>query len=391
MLIDRITAAPAATPAVACLRTVDLVRDSPLLDDWAALVPHASEPNAFAEPWFAVASAQLAGSDRVRWLVVRAGAGLIGLLPVAIAPRYGRLPVAVVEGYLHYHSFLGTPLVRAGHETMFWSAILDALDAARWARGLLHLCAIRHDGPVHRGLAAAAAARGRPCDVVHRHERALLDSELDGAAYYERTIRKKKRKELKRLEQRLAERGPVTTRHFTPEDDLADWTEAFLALEASGWKGAAGSALVRQPDTAAFFRTALAGAHAAGRLDLIRMECAGRPIAMLVNFMTPPGAFSFKIAYDEAYARYSPGVLLQIANLDVLDRADIRWMDSCAVADHSMINSLWAERRTLVRLSVPLAGPRRRTIFALCRIAERLAARLRARPTPAPPEPAYAV
>ena len=391
MLIDRITAAPAAMPGVTCLRMVDLAHDSPLLDAWAALVPFASEANAFAEPWFAVASAHLAGSDRVRWLIVHAGSELIGLLPVAIAPRYGRLPVAVVENHLHYHSFLGTPLVRVGQEALFWSAILDTLDAARWAKGLLHLSAICQDGPVHRGLAAAAALKGRPCDIVHRHERALLDSRLDRQAYYERTVRKKKRKELNRLEQRLAELGPVTTRHFAAGDDLADWTEAFLTLEASGWKGAAGSALVRHPNTAAFFRTALAGAHAAGRLDLIRMDLAGRPIAMLVNFLTPPGAFSFKIAYDEAYARYSPGVLLQIANLDVLDRADIRWMDSCAVADHSMINSLWAERRTLVRLSVPLAGPRRRTIFALCRIAERLAARLRARPTPAPPEPAYAV
>ncbi|HEX8445927.1 MAG TPA: GNAT family N-acetyltransferase [Sphingomonas sp.] len=386
-MIDRITAAPDAPAAtVLCLAAVDAVCDPALLADWATLVPHAAEANAFAEPWFAAASAHLHGADAVRLLVVRRAGRLIGLLPVVIAPRYGRLPIAHVQGHSHYHSFLGTPPVCAGEEAAFWSAILDTLDAARWAKGLLHLCAIPDQGPVHRGLIAAAAARGRPCDTVHRHERALLESRLSPAAYYERTIRKKKRKELKRLDQRLSECGTVTTRHLVPDDDLAAWIDAFLRLEASGWKGTAGSALGRQADTAAFFRAALTGAHAAGRLDILRMDLDGVPIAMLVNFLTPPGAFSFKIAFDERYARFSPGVLIQIANLDVLNRADILWMDSCAVANHSMINSLWAERRALVRLSVPLDGPRRRLTFALCRLAERTAAAIRARRLPTRPE-----
>lgn len=385
MLIDRIiaTTAPAT---VACLPMIDAVRDTPLMHAWSALVPHAAEANAFAEPWFATASAHLPGADAVRLLVVRQGGTLIGLLPLAIAPRYGRLRVANVQNHLHYHSLLGTPPVRAGDETVFWSAILDTLDAARWAKGLLHLVAIIENGPLHHGLIAAAAARGRRCDVVHRHARALLESDLSPQAYYERTVRKKKRKELHRLEQRLSEQGTITTRHFGPEDDLTDWMEAYLVLEAAGWKGRTGSALACRPDTAAFFRTALAGAHAAGRLDLLRIDCDGVPVAMLVNFLTPPGSFSFKIAHDEGYARFSPGVLLQLANLDILTRADIGWMDSCAIENHSMIDSLWAERRTLVRLSVRLAGPRRRLTFALCRMAERAAAHIRARL----PEPTHA-
>jgi hypothetical protein len=113
------------------------------------------------------------------------------------------------------------------------------------------------------------------------------------------------------------------------------------------------------------------------------MELDGRPIAMLANFMTPPGSYSFKIAFDEDHARFSPGVLIQIENLRVLERQDVEWMDSCAVEDHPMINSLWAERRRIVRLSVPLAGPLRRTTFRVCRLAEDASAamrRMRAKP-----------
>lgn len=387
MLIERILAAARPAPAdVVCLNAVDAVRDAPLMAEWGRLVRRFAEPNAFAEPWFWAASAHLDGAQAVRLLVVRHHGVLTGLLPVSVARHYGRMPVAHVQNHLHYHAFLGTPPVRAGQEQAFWTAILATLDGAPWAKGLLHLCAIPEHGPLHRGLCAAAAACGRRCDIVHRHERALLYSDLSPQAYYERTVRKKKRKEYKRLEQRLSESGTLTTRHFAADDDLAEWTDAFLTLEASGWKGASGSALAMRPDTARFFRAALAGAHAAGRLDLLRMDLDGTPIAMLVNFLTPPGSFSFKIAFDERHARFSPGVLLQLANLDILDRADIAWMDSCAIADHSMINSLWAERRALVRLSVPLAGPRRRMTFALCRMAERTAAHVRARRLPTPPE-----
>jgi hypothetical protein len=48
-------------------------------------------------------------------------------------------------------------------------------------------------------------------------------------------------------------------------------------------------------------------------------------------------------------------------------------MDSCSRDDCAMINSLWAERREIVRITVPLAGPRRKTMFYLCRTAERAA------------------
>jgi hypothetical protein len=94
----------------------------------------------------------------------------------------------------------------------------------------------------------------------------------------------------------------------------------------------------------------------AGRLQLLALELDNRPIAMLVNFLAPPGSFSFKTAFDESFARFSPGVLLQIENLRILERPEIAWMDSCAAEQHPMIESLWAQRRTLARVTVPLAA-----------------------------------
>ena len=72
-------------------------------------------------------------------------------------------------------------------------------------------------------------------------------------------------------------------------------------------------------------------------------------------------------------------MLIQLDNLQLMSRPDIDWMDSCAAPDHPMIDSLWGERRRVVRVSVPLAGLRRGVEFRVARGLEAASARLRAR------------
>lgn len=353
--------------------------DDALRQAWDDLAGDAAEPNSFAERWFAEPGLRaFAGADAdARLVQVWQGSRLVGLLPVTVAGHYGRVPVRHVQNWKHANSFLGVPLIRRGFETRFWTEALTALDRADWAPGFLHVAGLAEGGTAYAGLLAAARATGRPCDSVHREVRALLASPLSAEAYYADTVRKKKRKELGRLQRRLGDLGTVTAETLGDAASLGAWCDAFLALEHGGWKGRAGSSLASAPETEAFFRQALAGALAAGRLEFRRMDLNGKPIAMLVNFLCPPGSFSFKTAFDEAYARYSPGVLIQLDNLQLMERADLEWMDSCAAPDHPMIDSLWGERRAIVRVSLKLRGLRRGAIFGLARGLESASARWR--------------
>ena len=359
---DRVSARPVDASAVrALLRPASAIGE--LAADWTALAAEASEPNPFAEHWFvAVSLATLWAGRDVRLLEVRRGARLIGVMPLVIETGYAHLPVRYVRYWQHDHHFLATPLVAAGEERAFWDAALDALDESDWAPNFLHLRYMAEDGPVHRAL-----PRGT---VVHRRLRALLKSELGPDAYFEQAVRPKKRKELRRLRSRLAELGELRMRRLEDPAELPVWCDDYLALEAAGWKGREGSALAADPLTTRFFRDTLAAAQAAGRLQFLRLDLNGRAIAMLVNFVTPPGSFSFKTVFDEAYARFSPGVLLQIENLAILDDPQIAWMDSCAMDDHPMIDSFWTGRRAVVRVTVPLRGIRRRAVHTLCRALE---------------------
>lgn len=332
---------------------------------WEALSADASEPNIFTESWCLLpAIAAFAGDRPIRLLWIEDSDGLIGVMPIEIGSAYGRFPVRHVRNWVHHNAFLGSPLVRAGAEQAFWAAAFQTLNDDQGMPGFVHINGLVEGGPLHRALEAHAAA------VVYRMERALLQSDLSPDDYYAATVRKKKRKELNRLANRFEELGKVEYRRFGPDDDLNDWREAFFRLEAKGWKGDAGSALASAVDTRGFFSALIDGAHQRGRLDFLRIDLNGEPVAMLVNLLASPGSFSFKIAFDEDYARYSPGVMIERFNYGILERGGIDWMDSCAAADHPMINSLWGERRSIIRVTVPLTGYKRRMVHDLVRAGE---------------------
>lgn len=347
---------------------------------WIALAQDVAEPNAFYTPdMLCAALDHLSRPAGLRMVEVQAGGELIGLLPVTIMPSHGRLPIACAGNWMHEHCFFGAPLVRRGREVEAWRGFLEQLDAAHWAGGFLYLQGLDAAGASAAALEALCVQQRRGRREVHRYDRAMLRSDLDAERYWETHVRAKKRKEIRRLQKRLADQGSVVHRLLTERAELAQWCADFLALEAGGWKGHEGTALASRPGDAAFFRAACAAAFDAGRLHFLRIDVDARPIAMLVNFRHGDGAFSFKIAFDEAMGRFSPGVLIELMNLHAVQGdPSIAWMDSCAAADHPMIDSLWAERRTIVQYRVALHGHgtqrlRRSAAFALSNGTEALA------------------
>ena len=379
------TSADEAAPLA--VRIVDpLSLSDDLATAWDRLGDEASEPNPFAERWCLQSALHLLDPERqARLVLVQGGRDgpVIGVMPVAPALHYGRLPMRHVTGWAHPNHFHGAPLVRAGFESLFWSILLGWCDASPWAQTLLHVPRLTEDGPLQRALVEVARARGGEAMVVHREERALLESPLSPGDYWDAAVRAKKRKELRRQANRLAEEGAVGFRRWQAGDAPSPWIDAFLDLEARGWKGRAGSALASHGDTEAWFRAIVTGAADAGKLDMRALDLGGRPLAMLVNFLCPPGGFSFKTAFDEDYARFSPGVLLQQANLDLLEDPKIAWVDSCAAPGHPMIDSVWRERRSLVWVNVPLSAPADRLRFAMLGKAERLGRRWKGAAMPA--------
>ena len=336
-----------------------------IVHSWDALARRAVEPNPFHESWYLLPALKAFDpGESAQFLLFESDEQLSGMLPIARSPRYYGRRIPHLAGWTHPNCFLGAPLVAPGFEHAFWRALLEWADAKAGHALFLHLTGLPLAGALHAALVEVLAETVRPAGLVFREERAMLAAGQTPEAYYAAALSGKKRKELRRQLTRLGEQGEVQFCRESWSDGLDDWIEHFLELEASGWKCQAGSALSQLGATEALFRQSLAGSAAQGRLERLSLTLDGRPIAMLANFITPPGAFSFKTAYDESYARFSPGVLLQCENLLMLDRPDVAWTDSCAAQDHPMIDHIWRERRSLGRISIAIGGKLRRRAFA---------------------------
>lgn len=332
---------------------------------WDGLVHSAAEPNPFYEGWYLLPSLENIDVRRkVSILRLTHQGELCGLMPIVRHSLYGGWPLAHISNWLHPNIFIGTPLVASGAEDLFWRALLDWADVNAGRSLFLHLNEIALAGPVFESMSSVLADDGRAWGVVERKERALLASGLDAEELLAESLSTRSRKDLNRRMRKLSELGEIDFRWETGSGGLVQWIDDFLALEASGWKGKAGSALACDRATKTLFQRSLVGAASRERLVRLSLCVNGKPIAMLSTFLTPPGAFGFKTAFDEDYARFAPGLLLEREFLAAPYRFDIKWCDSCAAPDHSVMNRIWRERRLLGRVSIAIGGPLRRAFFS---------------------------
>lgn len=369
--------AEALSPVASCVGAYLRPADASAIEsEWADLALNAVEPNPFYSPAILIPALTAFADKTVRIATVRDAKGsLIALAPVAPHRGYSRLPVRYLATWMHPHCFFAAPLVRRGFEQAALKALYDLAEGEGAFLRLRHLAA---EGPIAIAAASAAERTGRRASSSGRLDRALLKAGYETGKALEEALTGKKRKELRRLRARLGESGAVAFETLAAAEDLDSWTEEFLRLERAGWKGGEGTALGSSEAGRDFFAKAIQRAFAAGSLDFHRLTHGGKSIAMIVNFIERGAGYSFKIAYDEDYARYSPGVLLEIEMMRALEqRAGLQFVDSCAAPDHPMINALWRERRAIEALNISGRSAGARSLFRLLMALERAGDRLR--------------
>jgi CelD/BcsL family acetyltransferase involved in cellulose biosynthesis len=304
-LRDAAPRSPTLTPGAAQSGTTKLltaIEADRVADEWRTLAAEAVEPNHFFLPDVVRAGMPSFARD-VRVLAVRgAGGRLIALAPVT-ATRFGRIAPAL-RVWSHDYGPFGAPLVANG-------AIADAASLLIAAAPTLVFPDLPLDGATARALQEAARQTGRSVNILDAHQRAAL-FRASAAGDLRAMQPTRRRKEFARQMRRLAELGPVSIEAASSPDAVTAAFEEFLVLEATGWKGRGATAILTNPLIAEFARTVVAiRAEAAGaRVDALRL--AGKPVAMAVSFLDGASAWTWKIAFDEAYARFSPGAQLML-------------------------------------------------------------------------------
>lgn len=328
---------------------------------WHALAGRAVEPNGYyLADWERAVSAFAEGRTGASALTAfaepTADAGsapaLLGLMPVISMWRAYRLPLPMLVNADPYGT-LGTPLLDRDSPVGAARALLDHARRAG-ARALL-LRNITLDGDALAAFTAALARDHLQPRLLGAHARACLDATQDADTLLRKALSKRKLNDLRRQRRRLAEHGAVRFEVARTPDAVSRALEVFLTLEASGWKGRRGTALLRRPGDSRFIRAAAPMLAKTGACEIVSLHAGATPVAAAIVVRHQDRAFYFKIGMDEAFAKFSPGVQL---TLDVTRHlcADpaIATADSTAAAGHPMIDPIWRGRLRIGNVLLPL-------------------------------------
>lgn len=358
-------AVPAWSPARLRLSLVATAEPAPLialasvpLPAWEALCARAIEPNACYLPLWALPVAQhargrgdamaLAAHDRA------APQQLTGLMPVRWARRALSLPVPLLVSWNAYAPF-SVPLLDRDYAVEAADSLIDAARAAG-ARALL-LQTIATGGPAYAAILAALERRGLKPQVMRSFRRAGLDASQDADAALRLALSVKKLKELRRQRNRLEDLGAVRFETASAPDEIGPALEAFLLLEAQGWKGQRGTALIQHAGDAAFIRKTAPALAARGQFEVTSLTRNGETLASGLILRHGNRAWFFKIAMDERFARTSPGVQLTLdLTRHLCAEPGIAFADSSADGEHPMIDHVWRERIEIADVFVPLSA-----------------------------------
>jgi CelD/BcsL family acetyltransferase involved in cellulose biosynthesis len=315
---------------------------------WRDLVGRAHEPNVFMDPTLIeVAERQL--SRRSATLLAWRGEALVGLWAFSLgAPAL--LPARMLSAPAIPYGYLATPVIdRAGDEETL-EAMLDFIARDPGLPKTIALDPIRLDGPTMQALVRVLQARASAPFVLSQARRPTLESELDGKQYFEKALSSASRKKLRQHRRRLEEKGKLELKVWNTPEAVGQAFEDFLRLEAAGWKGRRGTALLCDQAEAAFVRGMVAALAERGNAAVHALYLDGKPVSMQIVLRAGPAAFTWKTAYDEALHDYSPGMLL-LEDYTKAFLADdgIAYVDSCAY-DETGFMSAWSERQTIAQV-----------------------------------------
>lgn len=324
-----------------------------LVDELEFLCNRTIEPNVFFSPPF-LAPAMPRVEDRdVQLAVMRDGTDgndrVRLLLPFTVQNAPGGVGPSIMRTWAHAFGLLGTPLVDRDDPAGVLQDFLAMVGRSHLKLpNVLVLPDIKLGGNFASLLRSLAEERSLPWHTLSRVERPMLSSHLSGDDYFKQVLRPHHLREFRRLRRRLEEQGKVEHVVARTPEDVRVAMEAFLALEAEGWKGKRRTALVLDRYVAAFAREAVQNLAERGMSRIHALTLNGKVIASLIVFVEAGVGYTWKTTFDEELSAYSPGTLLMMeVTKRHLEDPNIEITDSCAVPNHPVMSRLWAERQVV--------------------------------------------
>lgn len=179
----------------------------------------------------------------------------------------------------------------------------------------------------------------------------------DGWLEPEQNFNARRRSDFRRMQRSAEKLGKVTFEILEPRtEDVGLLLDEAMAIEARGWKGRSGTAIAIDRKLADFYSRYAQLASEAGILRLCFLRIDGKAIAMQLAVETEGRFWLFKIGYDEAFAKCSPGNLLLRETISYAARRKLKSYEF--LGKEAVWTELWTKSaHSIVALRTYTANP----------------------------------
>lgn len=272
---------------------------------WDDLVDHCAGAAApyMSSGWLRCWAGAFGGRRRLVLCTVWEGSALVAGVPLLRSPG-GRWAAPVND-----HTPLFRPMaIDDAARSILVDGLLDNVTST------LEVRALPADDEFVTTLLAAASRRRLRAVVEAEHVSPLVDLTA-GEAHY-RAVVGSRLKEYERRRRKACREHAVRFDAVVRPQNLDQYVEAGLRLEAAGWKGTAGTAILSSPATERFYRELVQVLDAAGRLRLSALWIDGEMAAFDLALLDQGRYHLLKTGYDERLRTLAPGMLLRLAVIE---------------------------------------------------------------------------
>ena len=260
------------------------------------------------------------------------GSELAGVFP--LCRRDARL-----EAMANQESCVVRPLARDSEALRL---LADA--AARERYGVMEIRRLPEGDEGIAALAAAARAAGRFNIVEPDITSPIVDTTGTLDAYRQAT-RGKWHKNLRRLHRKVLRDHDAQMRLIEAPADLETELAEGFEVESSGWKRAAGSAVLSRPENEVYYRSLARRFHDRGELRCSSISVDGAMIAWDLGILRSNRLYSPKSGYREEFKQLGPGLVLELATIERCFKLGIEAHELLGADDEYKLRFSTSERR----------------------------------------------
>ncbi len=230
---------------------------------------------------------------------------LVGVLPIVITPnRLLGLKRPRLRTPQNNHVYSVDFVVAGGRESEIIPYLLSAVDRVEPSRFCLGLIRLPDTSPTLSVLESGVAGMS----VVREYDgKGSYVSVIGNYGEYRSRLSINFRNNLRKMKNKISRLPNVKTVFLSGTEATEKDLQHFLEVEASGWKGRGGSAILMSPSLSAFYRSIVRRLARLGWLEWHFLQTEEKIIAAQLAVKMGRTLTVVKIGYDEEYAWCSPG------------------------------------------------------------------------------------